>query len=86
MKKAIEAVKKFINDEEGLSAVEYAIAGALVIGVAAGAFVTLGSNVNTQVDTLASCVLGDGACAGTGGTGGTGGPGGTGGTGGTGTP
>ena len=58
MNKAIEAVKKFLNDEEGLSAVEYAIAGALVIGVAAGAFVTLGNNVNTSIGTLANCVTG----------------------------
>ena len=64
MKKVIEAVKKFINDEEGLSAVEYAIAGALVIGVAAGAFITLGTNVNDRIGTLADCVDGaTGDCA-----------------------
>lgn len=59
MKKLADAVKKFINDEEGLSAVEYAIAGALVVGVAAGAFVTLGENVDNKVTILGACVEGD---------------------------
>ena len=62
MKKVVEAVQRFIRDEEGLSAVEYAIAGALVIGVAAGAFVTLGANVNNQINTLSKCVAGTNGC------------------------
>ena len=62
MKKVVEAVQRFIRDEEGLSAVEYAIAGALVIGVAAGAFVTLGTNVNNQINTLSKCVAGTNGC------------------------
>ena len=51
-------LKKFWNDEAGLSAVEYAIAGALVIAVAAGAFVTLGNNVSSKITALANCVSG----------------------------
>ena len=62
MKKFAEAVKKFINDEEGLSAVEYAIAGALVVGVAAGGFVILGNNVNSQIRNIADCVNGATTC------------------------
>ena len=51
-----DLMKQFVRDEEGLSAVEYAIAGALVIGVAAGAFVALGTNVDSRVETMAGCV------------------------------
>jgi pilus assembly protein Flp/PilA len=57
-----EAILNFLKQEDGLSAVEYAIAGALVIGVAAGAFVTLGTAVNTQIGALEDCVSGDPAC------------------------
>ena len=63
MNKVIAVVEKFLRDEEGLSAVEYAIAGALVIGVAAGAFVTLGGNVNNQVKIIANCVAGPNTCS-----------------------
>ena len=38
-----EAIVKFFKDEEGLTAVEYAIAGALVVGGAVLAFQTLGT-------------------------------------------
>ena len=54
--------RRFARDERGLSAVEYAIAGALVIGVAAGAFVALGTNVNDRVNTMADCVQGPDTC------------------------
>lgn len=55
----LQSIKNFLVEEDGLSAVEYAIAGALVIGIAAGAFSTLGTNVNDQIDTLANCAAGD---------------------------
>ena len=62
MIKVIEVLKRFACEEEGLSAVEYAIAGALVIGVAAGSFVILGENVNDRVSTMAGCVAGPDTC------------------------
>lgn len=55
-----QSIKNFLIEEDGLSAVEYAIAGALVIGVAAGAFVSLGENVDAQIEVLAECA--SGAC------------------------
>ena len=57
-----DAIINFFKDEEGLTAVEYAIAGALVVGVAAGAFTLLGAAVNTQISVLTRCV--DSAVAG----------------------
>ena len=48
----------FLKDEEGLTMVEYAIAGALVAAGAVTAFTTLGKNVVTQITALAGFVLG----------------------------
>ena len=48
----------FLKDEEGLTMVEYAIAGALVAAGAVGAFTTLGNNIVTKITQLAGDVLG----------------------------
>lgn len=53
-----DAIINFFKDEEGLTAVEYAIAGALVVGAAAGAFTLLGTAVGNQIDTLTDCING----------------------------
>jgi len=60
MSKVTSLIKDFINDESGLTAVEYAIAGGLVVGAMVGAFVTLGNNATGQITTL--------GCAASGGT------------------
>jgi pilus assembly protein Flp/PilA len=49
MKKQILA---FLRDEEGLTMVEYAIAGALVTGGAVVAFTNLGGAITTAIGTL----------------------------------
>jgi pilus assembly protein Flp/PilA len=46
----------FLNDEEGLTMVEYAIAGALVAAGAVIAFTTLGTNIATAITGLATDV------------------------------
>lgn len=55
------AVMKFVEDEDGLTIVEYAVAGGLITLAVAAAFTTLGTNVGTQIGRLATCVTG-GAC------------------------
>lgn len=52
-------IKNFIEDESGLTAVEYAIAGGLVVGGMVGAFVTLGDNATVQIDALGCATAGD---------------------------
>jgi pilus assembly protein Flp/PilA len=47
-------IKDFIEDESGLTAVEYAIAGGLVVGGMVLAFSTLGDNATDQITKL-SC-------------------------------
>jgi pilus assembly protein Flp/PilA len=53
MKKDILA---FLKDEEGLTMVEYAIAGALVSIAAVAAFTSLGTAVVTQITNLVAAV------------------------------
>jgi pilus assembly protein Flp/PilA len=48
----------FLRDEEGLTMVEYAIAGALVAAGAVTAFKLLGTNIVTEITALAGHVLG----------------------------
>lgn len=51
-------VLKFIKDEEGLTIVEYAVAGGLITLGAVAAFVTLGTNVDAAITSLGCAVTG----------------------------
>jgi pilus assembly protein Flp/PilA len=46
----------FLKDEEGLTMVEYAIAGALVAIAAVAAFTALGTAVATRINDLVTAV------------------------------
>ena len=54
--KVVEMMKNFWNEEEGLTMVEYALIGALVVVGAITAFTTLGKNVSTKVNSIATAV------------------------------
>jgi len=45
-------ILKFIREEEGLTTVEYAVAGALISATVVGAFTALGGAVEDVIDTL----------------------------------
>jgi pilus assembly protein Flp/PilA len=47
---------RFFQDEQGLTMVEYAIAGALVTAAAVGAFTNLGNAVVTRITALVTAV------------------------------
>jgi pilus assembly protein Flp/PilA len=51
-------IMDFMRDEDGLTMVEYAVAGSLVTLAAVGAFTTLGTNVTTRITALATAVGG----------------------------
>lgn len=55
------AVLKFAKDEDGLTIVEYAVAGGLITAAVAAMFVSLGGEVNTKITALCAAVKG-GAC------------------------
>lgn len=50
--------KKFLREEDGLTTVEYAIAGGLVSAAVVTGFDTLGDNVSTVINHLATAVAG----------------------------
>jgi pilus assembly protein Flp/PilA len=52
------SVVKFIKDEDGLTIVEYAVAGGLITVAVAAMFVKLGGAVNTQITGLCAAVKG----------------------------
>jgi pilus assembly protein Flp/PilA len=51
-----EFMKAFLRDEQGLTMVEYAIAGALVAAAAAAVFTSLGQSVINKITDLAADV------------------------------
>ncbi|MGW8465353.1 Flp family type IVb pilin [Pseudomonas sp. GL-B-19] len=57
------SVLKFIKDEDGLTIVEYAVAGGLITVGVVVAFTTLGSNVNLQIKGLCNAVKANGGTA-----------------------
>ncbi|BAU75314.1 hypothetical protein ppKF707_4878 [Metapseudomonas furukawaii] len=59
------SVMKFVKDEDGLTIVEYAVAGGLITAAVAAMFVALGGEVNTKITTLCEAVQGaaGGNCA-----------------------
>ena len=50
----MKAIYNFIREEEGLTTVEYAIAGALVGAAVVGAFRALGVQVGNVITTITS--------------------------------
>ncbi len=49
-------VRAFLREEEGLTMVEYAIAGALVAAATVTAFTTLGNDIIARISSLAADV------------------------------
>ena len=57
--KAIAAQFKALSkDEQGLSMVEYAVAGGLIAAAAVGAFTTLGNAVVNKIGNISSAIGG----------------------------
>ena len=53
---ARSAVRRFWNDEEGATLVEYVLLVALIAAVCVGAVTLLGSNANTKLTTAANAI------------------------------
>jgi pilus assembly protein Flp/PilA len=50
----------FLRDEEGLTMVEYAVAGTLITLACVAAFTGLGTAVSTQIDAIVTTLTGGG--------------------------
>ncbi len=57
MNKLMQSVKNFWNDEEGLTAVEYAVAGGVIATGVVAAFGTLGSDIKSVIDRLTTEIV-----------------------------
>ncbi|WP_095078773.1 Flp family type IVb pilin [Pseudomonas sp. Irchel s3h17] len=57
------SVLKFVKDEDGLTIVEYAVAGGLITVAVAATFILLGDAVEKQIAALCKAVNGNVACA-----------------------
>ncbi|MBC7200162.1 MULTISPECIES: Flp family type IVb pilin [Stutzerimonas] len=51
-----EAVRKFARDEDGLTIVEYAVAGGLITGAVVLAFTALGGAVQAEIERLTDAI------------------------------
>ena len=51
------SVLKFIKDEDGLTIVEYAVAGGLITAVVVTAFTLLGGAVDTRIRGLCNSII-----------------------------
>jgi pilus assembly protein Flp/PilA len=61
MKRLHKLASSFCTDESGVTAIEYALIGALIAVVIAGAVVTVGSSLNALFTSVANCFP-SGAC------------------------
>ncbi|MGF6708025.1 Flp family type IVb pilin [Pseudomonas frederiksbergensis] len=57
------SVVKFVKDEDGLTIVEYAVAGGLITVGVVLAFTTLGENVKVQIEALCNALVANGGTA-----------------------
>jgi pilus assembly protein Flp/PilA len=53
VKKKFKLIVAFLKEEQGLTMVEYAIAGGLIVAVGTTVFSTLGQNVSSRISSLA---------------------------------
>ena len=52
-----DKLMKFLLDEDGLTAVEYAVAGSLVAAIVVGGFLALGQSVDGVIQFLAGAIV-----------------------------
>jgi len=48
----MKMIKDFLRDEDGLTMIEYAIAGGVIALGASAAFTSLGTNISTKLDAI----------------------------------
>ena len=63
MKKLYSGIQRFIRDEEGVTAIEYALIAALIAVVIIGAVTATGSQVNNVFTRVCGALTSGGTCA-----------------------
>jgi pilus assembly protein Flp/PilA len=57
------SVVKFVKDEDGLTIVEYAVAGGLITAAVVASFTALGGAVDARIQSLCAAISTAAACA-----------------------
>ena len=65
MKNLYLGIKRFINDEEGVTAIEYGLLAALIAVVIMVGAAAVGTNLNCIFSYIADCIATPSACTGT---------------------
>lgn len=52
----MQFIKNFIKEEDGVTAIEYALIAALIAGVIVAAFTSLGASISTLFKSLATMI------------------------------
>ena len=58
MNKLTAKIMAFVREEEGLTMVEYAVAGSVIVGGAVAAFSSLGDAVIAKIGDIATAITG----------------------------
>ena len=61
MNALLMSIKRFVKDEEGVTAIEYGLIAALIAVVIAGAVVIVGTQLNNVFTTIGTCLSSAGA-------------------------
>ena len=56
MKKFAESISQFLKDEEGLTTVEYAVAGTLIALAVVLAFTNLGTSIGNSINEIENVI------------------------------
>jgi pilus assembly protein Flp/PilA len=62
MNALLMSIKRFVKDEEGVTAIEYGLIAALIAVVIAGTVATVGSDLKTTFTTIATCLSTPASC------------------------
>ena len=62
MEKFILATRRFLRDEEGVTAIEYGLIAALIAVVIIAAVALIGTNLNTVFTKVANCLTTPASC------------------------
>ncbi len=62
MKQFMTAVKKFVEDEEGVTAIEYGLIAALIAVGISVALIAVRTGLSTLFNNIATCVTTPGTC------------------------
>lgn len=62
MNALLMSMKRFVKDEEGVTAIEYGLIAALIAVVIAGTVATVGSDLKATFTTISTCLTTPASC------------------------